>query len=217
MKKNVYLHMGCHKTASTSIQKFLHDKKKELNKMSIGVLETSNGSGRHVKLNQSVLRKEIAKFTHPHINVASLNKSYGEKIGQFIQKDYKSFLFSDEGLDFIRTQEEVNNLIRLFPDDVNIIPIIVIRDSESWKESWLNYLKNVNNDLDSDKFKNKNSPYFLNEGSWFFDIDKLLELLNKNFDNVIEIKYSDNMLNKFFSIFDIKVEKEYKLNVTKNK
>ena len=218
MKKlAVFVHFGCHKTATTSIQKFCFDNRLLLEQNDIAYAPSSDSSGRHVELNQCVLRRDVAMFTHPNILAVQnqLIANYQISVRELIETSKcRNFLFSDEGLDFIRTKTELDRLKLLFPAQCEIIPVITLREKNEWKMSWIESLKKVNNDLDSEKFTNPLSPYCLSENSWFFDINHLVLLLRENFKRVVLIKYQNNMVARFLSEFNIQVEREYELNKT---
>jgi len=207
--------MGCHKTASTSIQKFCFDNRKMLEQNNIGYMP-SNRSGRHLELNQCVLRRDIAIYTHPHLlqNQADLINKQRKSICNFIENSKsENFIFSDEGLDFIRTKAELDRLKTLFPSYCELIPIIVLREDSDWKASWINYLKNYP-DINHECYTNPLSPYYLSEDSWYFDIGNLLSLLDDNFQRVVKLNYGKQMVSKFLTQFNIDVKEEYLLNRT---
>ena len=218
MQKLIYIHMGCHKTGTTSIQRFCHNNRSLLESHNIGYLPCPDESGRHIELNQCVLRADVARFTHSQLTPpdhCKLITNYKHIIRTFLQSSKcDSFLFSDEGLDFIRTKSELDELKELFPYYCEIVPILVLREKNEWKRSWINFLRKNNNDLREDRFVNPSSPYFLSEESWFFNIEELVDQLVENFTRVVKIDYQCNMVSRFLSEFEIRVDDEYRLNVT---
>ena len=212
--KNIYLHFGCHKTGSTSIQMFLKINKRYLIQNNFNIIDTF--SGRNIELSLFCLRKNILKFTNPNLSNSKIllrNILFKIKLSLFfLSSKEQNFIFSDEGLDYIRTQKEIDNVKHLFPSNYKIIPILIIRDKKKWINSWINYLL----DLDMIDYHNKDSPYFISDQSWYFRINKLIDIINSNFDNVIYIDYTSNVIPSFLNSIGINppINCNIKLNKT---
>ena len=114
-------------------------------------------------------------------------------------------------MDYIRTQKEIDNVKHLFPSNYKIIPILIIRD----KKSGL-ILDQLSLDLDMIDYHNKDSPYFISDQSWYFRINKLIDIINSNFDNVIYIDYTSNVIPSFLNSIGINppINCNIKLNKT---
>jgi hypothetical protein len=213
--KNVYLHFGSHKTGSTSIQMFLKKNKSYLNQNNFDILNTF--AGRNTELSHFCLRKSILKFTNPSLCKSKrIYKNIRFKIKLslfFLFSKQSNFIFSDEGLDYIRTQKEINKVKSLFPANYRIIPILILREKREWIYSWRNYLTN----LGLIDYCNKDSPYFYCDDSWYFEINRLSDLLNMNFYKVIYIDYEMNVIPPFIKSVGLEPPNNcnFRLNETK--
>jgi hypothetical protein len=213
--KVIYLHFGCHKTGSTSLQMFLKENKSYLNQNNFDIMNTF--AGRDIDLSLFCLRKSILNFTNPSFSKTKIlykNILFKIKITLFfLFTKENNFIFSDEGLDYIRTQKEIDNIKSLFPSKYKIIPILIIRDKKDWINSWRNYLISIGL-IDH---LNRDSPYFSGDSSWYFKINLLIDLININFKKVIYIEYEHNVIPSFLKSIGLKPPKNcnFKLNKTK--
>ena len=132
--KKIFIHFGCHKTGTTSIQKFFIENTDRLNKVDFDYMHKPNG--RHTELGQCVLRNKVINATTPVPKRHELRKKTQNEISHFLTNSkHSNFIFSDEGLDFIRMQAEIDQLIKLFPENYKLIPLLCIREKEDWKKS----------------------------------------------------------------------------------
>lgn len=213
--KVIYLHFGCHKTGSTSLQMFLKENKSYLNQNNFDIMDTF--AGRNIDLSLFCLRKSILNFTNPSFSKTKIlykNIIFKIKLTLFFlftKKD--NFIFSDEGLDYVRTQKEIDNIKSLFPSKYKIIPILIIREKEDWINSWRNYLMGIGliDDL------NRDSPYFSCYSSWYFKVNQLIDLINLNFNKAIYIDYEHNVIPSFLKSISLKPPEncDFELNKTK--
>lgn len=213
--KVIYLHFGCHKTGSTSLQMFLKENKSYLNQNNFDIMDTF--AGRNIDLSLFCLRKSILNFTNPSFSKTKIlykNIIFKIKLTLFFlftKKD--NFIFSDEGLDYVRTQKEIDNIKSLFPSKYKIIPILIIREKEDWINSWRNYLMGIGliDDL------NRDSPYFSCYSSWYFKVNQLIDLINLNFNKAIYIDYEHNVIPSFLKSISLKPPENCDFEINKTK
>lgn len=139
-RSRVYLHIGTHKTGSTSIQKFLHQQGDRL--MAQGMLFYR---GRHLPSNHVELHSATIRPSRPTPFKLDRGLLIDDAYCRLIQGDVSAFLdgcddraaiFSAEGLSYLRHPDELERLRALFAGhDVEII--VYLRETEAYRRSHL--------------------------------------------------------------------------------
>ena len=215
MAKKIYLHMGLHKTGTTSIQHFLHHHNHQLikdNKIFYSGILGHNA----IELPAVIIKKSRVDL---HIrSVLNQKKEYKKtylETQQMIQAfctlhHTKNIFISDEALSLIRTQEEINQLTQLFLPDWDIVPILVLREKNEWLTSFKKQFHHIK------ESNHPESQAYYKSDSWIFQHKVLVDLLRQNFKNPIILQYQKNMVHHFAKachLSHIKT-KEYYLNKT---
>jgi hypothetical protein len=230
--QKIYIHFGCHKTGTTSLQRFFTKNTYRLRHFDFDYLPTPIGEkrkphqsahGRHVELGECAVRYPVTIIANPKragtrgLSRKGLIKQTKDYIAEFLDKStYNNFIFSDEGLDYIRTQKEINDLVHLFPSDCELVPVLTLREKEEWIESCMAYWKEKENCTYAEKppLQAPQRPMI----SWMFEIENLTELLKENFPETIFLQYSPDMIRVILDALglqSIEVEDELYLNKRK--
>ena len=186
------LHIGTHKTGSTSFQQLLGNNRRRLRKKGIefykGLLEKNN----HVELFFSTIRPGVETLADYKFGGIDRQKLYYKTRNNIrnIVKNSKcdKFIFSAEGLSYLRTNAELERLKALFPDNgsSNFKIIVVLRDKKDFLYSYANQIKKQKKRKISN---NTSSGLYVEEDSWLADFDELLKVYRDFFGEIDIISY----------------------------
>ena len=192
---NTLIHIGQHKTATTSIQKYLLQNRDCLLKQGIYVPIFPNTN--HWKLNVYSLDDERISYAKK-----LLKKSQISKIKQTLKKDVESFyedahkqncnqiIWSNEGLYLLNSLREYDRLKDLFKNLSDKIQIVCcFRDLDSYKKS---FFYQLNGHVEH---KDKNSCHYFGKDSYLFDYTAKRKLLLECYDKCTFFDYdsADNI------------------------
>lgn len=222
------VHIGQHKTGTTSLQHFLKDHRADFSKRGLyvpdSVAEEKNPS--HFLLNVYALNEN--RYSPMKENLfRSKPKRYFSQLKVRLETDIKrhyltaekqgcqDVIWSNEGLYLLNTIEEYHRLRDLFKVySKKITAICCFREKESYKFSYSQQLKKQNIDFSEDK----GSYRYINDDSWLFDYQRKIELLNTVFDEVITYPYNpEDNVSEFLKQIDYPthMSESIRLNVTK--
>lgn len=164
-KRTLFIHIGTHRTATTSIQRTMNSNKKAL--LDQGFLYPMNTS-RHQKIRINV---NSNKKTVPQI-ARQLNKEADKR-----KKNVHSIVISDEAL----CMDKNNKLLAAFKNHFNVKLIYSLRRQDLWLESW--YLQNTKWQWNA-KFSHNTLEGFMKKRDMFHWIDyaKRVDILEQDFD-----------------------------------
>jgi len=230
--QKIYIHFGCHKTGTTSLQRFFAKNTYRLRHFDFDYMPIPMGEkrkayqgahGRHVELGECAVRYPVTIIANPKqagtrgLSRKGLIKQTKDNIAEFLDKStYNNFIFSDEGLDYIRTQKEIDDLVYLFPSDCELVPILTLREKEDWIESCMAYWEEegISTYVEESSLRVPQRPMV----SWMFEVEDLTKLLEENFPETIFLQYSPDMIRVILDALglqSIKVEDELYLNKRK--
>lgn len=215
MKKTIYLHIGKHKTGSTSIQNYLNENKEffcesgffvveslldEIVKKrrgtfpSRGVFPSNCANVAHIAIRNDLL-------TPRRIRGLEKKRSYIRKIvdAYYINKKIRGFeceliILSAEAFSFIRTFGE-RLILRVMFRGFFVIPIVFFRDSKSWLSSWGKQLANIKNSSKGYELSTE-GIFDFSENSWLVDDDAIVKVFGRE---TIVVSY-ENSLDKDGSV-----------------
>lgn len=219
------LHIGQHKTGTTSLQQYLQDRKAELAERGFhvptGVIGSSASS--HWPLNvyaleagRSSFAKDaaLAKAGQDYIDTMKvrLEAEIGSIYNEAVQRGCQQVLWSNEGLYLLNSKEEYLRILRLFsPHSSEIHVLCCFRDVAAFRESYRNQLRRSGLPFSDDP----DSYRYTEPDSWLFDYDRKKELLQSVFEHCTFFPYDPNDNTKaFLSILGIDDMDtgEYRLN-----
>lgn len=221
------IHIGQHKTGTTSIQKFLQDNRSTLIEDCLYVPFSIAGYKHpsHFILNVYALEKDRYSSMKEDI-LANKGEQYlcglEIELKKDIEKIYKDalhnkcdkVLWSNEGLYLLNSVTEYKRLIGLFSEYSTEIEVVCcFRDAKSYRESYIKQLS-------KQKIPPSNNPdsyRYLEPDSWLFDYKRKQNLLSEVFKKCTYFKYDpiDNVNNFMETIGHNTADTDnYKLNVT---
>ncbi len=205
------VHIGQHKTATTSIQRHLRNNKAKLQARGLYVPDSLAGIDHpsHYVLNvfalaegRSSTMKEQMLRTRGHDFVSGL----GDVLKEDIEAHYRrameggcqAVIWSNEGLYLLNSEAEYQKLKELFaPYSSEVVAVCCFRDKEAYRTSYLSQLKKLNAPLSKDKTSHR----YLERDSWLFDYDSKKKLLRKCFDKSVFFDYcQDDNVGRFMSV-----------------
>lgn len=194
------IHIGQHKTATSSIQKYLQANKQALKNQNVYFTDhvLKSNSPNHSILNVYSLAEERLS-TSKHYAIKFKGSEYlkflENNLPQEIAKIYElaskadcnRIIWSNEGLYLLNSIDEYKKLIDLFkPHSSKIVVVCCFRDKQS-------YLKSYKLQLDKQNFKTsqkKDSYKYVNEDTWLLDYQRKKILLSKVFDDQLYFEYN---------------------------
>lgn len=211
------IHIGQHKTGTTSIQHYLKDNRMKFLQQGLYIAESIAGLDHpsHYILNIYALAKDRlspmkeAFLKEDEQNV--LERIYKELPAE-IEKHYKTakavgctdIIWSNEGLYLLNSEPEYTKLIKLFKKHSDeIVCICCFRELESYKRSYIGQLEKtgISSCNDPDSYR------YTQDDSWLFDYSKKRQLLSKCFDNLIFINYTkERMVERFMKYIGYPVD-----------
>lgn len=145
-KRTLYLHIGTHKTGTTSFQKFMINERGLMEEHGVYACVDDTSDGNNVKFAHHFIRRSL--LTGARIRGDATVYSpielirYIASLKRLINtRNESSFVISCEALCFMRTLLERIKLHLLGTAlNVRIVPIIVFRNTRDWRASWENQL-----------------------------------------------------------------------------
>ena len=217
-----FVHVGQHKTGTTSIQMFLKEQADTLRRHGLYVPLP----GRiHALLNVYALqwqRMSTVKEDLRRRKSVFFFWSLGWRLRRQITRHYeqaraqgcRDVLWSNEGLYLLNSTAEYSKLVRLFvPHSSQTVAVCCFRDVESYRASYRAQLEKDGRafSTDPDSFR------YVEPDSWLFDFERKRNLLLRTFDETITFDYhaKDNV-KRFFEMLDYTVEgtSRYRHNIT---
>ena len=136
----VFLHIGVHKTGTTSLQNIFHNNPEALKRSGYIFFKGSYIENNHIELALSCLRENVEtlieyRYKNINTNHAELKKAIASLLNKNPQK---KFIFSSEMLSFFRTEKECSLLKKLFPENTEFKIIITLRKQRDFIESYKN-------------------------------------------------------------------------------
>jgi hypothetical protein len=183
------VHIGFHKTGTTSIQAFLNDNRAALATEGIAFYQGRHIPGNHVELHVGAMRDER---TSPFkLMLGGVPPRYGKTVAAEIANfrndtDAHTILFSAEGLSYLRYPDEMNALRSLIGiDDITIVAYL--REAGSWIESYkVQIAKHPRPDVIG-----KDSFAYVERDSWLLDFPTRIAAFEAAFgkENVSVLDY----------------------------
>lgn len=187
--RHVVLHIGLHKTGTTSLQTLLWDNADSLADRGIYPYPFKES----LKLATACVREECADIPAAYAERDWLDRRaelYDECRGEieaFLDRaPIGKAVISCEHLSYFRTEEECARLKSLFPEPIRFEIYLVLRDKAAFLESYRNQtIKSVRNRLTY----RATSPYYCLPGSWLTDFERLQAVYTAQFGQVTTFDY----------------------------
>lgn len=208
------IHIGQHKTATTSIQYYLQKNRQEFAQQGLYVPDSIAGFNNPSHFILNVYSLDNNRFSSMKEKlITEKSTSYFKELHQLLEIDIakhyqqakkqgcNEVIWSNEGLYLLNSVAEYKKLLSLFlKHSREIICVCCFREVASYRKSYMNQLKKTSATFSTDK----DSYRYINKDSWLFNYPRKKKILHKVFgNNVIYIPYdSENMVTTFFSCLD---------------
>lgn len=195
--RRLFVHIGTHKTGTTSFQSFLWDRRETLREEGVAVCAERTRLGaitNCLNLANSVLRPDLmtpARMTGFCKTPGFWQRSKAVAVmrGMLSDKLAESVILSAEAFCFARQPEELKKVRRLlsFPG-TEVIPVVAFRRDEAWRESWHNHIARWEPKFTLPHGEGAGDI----RGDWYFDKDAILGFWNQ-IGPVRVVNYEDAM------------------------
>ncbi|MCI0466408.1 MAG: hypothetical protein L0Y57_05300 [Beijerinckiaceae bacterium] len=189
------VHIGFHKTGSTSIQAFCWKFRHRLAGLGIAMYEGAHFRSNHTELHVAAMRPERMTPFKIKAGIAG-GSAYRLEIEQRLARIVSStpqdtLLFSAEGLSYLREQEELDWLRSVLPGKAAIVAYL--REPQEFLHSYRHALiaRGISPSSETDSFA------YTGEDSWLIDYNERLKPFRASFgaQNVISIDYGKEVAN----------------------
>jgi hypothetical protein len=190
-EKRIVIHVGIHKTGSTSIQEFLGAHRAALRTLNIDFYSGAYLPNNHVELHVAAMRLERTspfKLGKAILVDDMYREGVQARVRQYIaQSPCPCVVFSAEGLSYLRYEDEMNRLRAMFPEG-RIEIVIYLRDAVSFLASYKRMMTKhkMPATIERDSF------LYTGEDSWLVDFESRLAGFRNAFgaQNVIALDYN---------------------------
>jgi len=193
-EKRIVIHIGIHKTGSTSIQEFLHTQREKLRTLNVDFYFGAHLPSNHVELPFAAMRLERASPFKLDTGL-EVDETFREgvqaSVRQYIkQSNCKCIVFSAEDLSYLRYEDEMNRLRAMIPEG-RIEIVAYLRDAASFLTSYKLEMKKhkMPDPIVSDSFA------YTGLDSWLVDFESRLAGFRHafGFRNVIVLNYNHEL------------------------
>jgi len=196
MSKQIILHIGTHKTGTTSLQAALGANRDQLKKQGADYYQGVFTPNNHSELFLSTLRDGVDTFAglkHPVDDKQDFYEKTRANVATFLgNSGSEKFIFSSEGLSYLRTEAECLQLKDLFPnEDLQFKIIVVLRNKDDFLASYkAQIVKNPERKESSDP----RSGFYVEDDTWLVDFETMIQAYRSVFSTVTIIPYQENEL-----------------------
>ena len=206
------IHIGQHKTGTTSIQHFLRQHREDLAGRGLYVPDSVAGHDNpsHYILNVYALEedrystvKETLLKIKPKEYFLELQRELRRDVSRHYELAQKlgcrDVIWSNEGLYLLNSISEYVRLRELFdPYSSSVVCVCCFREVESYRKSYIQQLEKQG----LTPSENTDSYRYVEEDSWLFDYSRKMGILNEVFDQLITFDYNkqDNVKSFFEEI-----------------
>lgn len=180
------VHIGLHKTGSTSIQHFLGLHRDRLDNLGIAYFRGQYIVNNHVELHVAAMRPDRSstfKEKRGHVPTDEYRENVRAKVSDFAaQNPDKTLLFSAEGLSLLRYPDEIEWLAETLPKPTEIVA--VVREVESYMASYAGNLA-----LKGLEPKDRGSFAYVGPDSWLRNIQDRLDAFRPFFERVATVDF----------------------------
>ncbi len=193
-EKRIVIHVGIHKTGSTSIQEFLRSHRIALHGLDVDFYLGAFNPRNHVELHAAAIRLERDcpfKLNKGLVVDESFRESVQARVRQYIaQSQSACMIFSAEGLSYLRYEDEMERLQAMIPEG-HIDIVMYLRDSAGFLASYRSEMTKhrMPPTIERDSFA------YTADDSWLVDFESRLASFRKAFgtQNVIALDYDHEL------------------------
>lgn len=188
--RHVFLHIGAHKTGSTSIQAYMHENRMALlDGFGVDFYQGSILPSNHIELSLCAIRDgrptPYQIYNDMYFSQEELRQRTKQDVGRFVlESKARSVVFSAEDLCYLRHPEEIETLKSLLPE-VSISVLVCTRNRSAFLSSYARMMTHMG-------MRPPSSPSSFNyteEDSWLADWEGLVDAYASVFPDVRRIDY----------------------------
>jgi len=195
--KNIYIHIGTHKTGSTSLQRWMLEHESFLNANGFILYKGDHKTHNHVELYLAAMRYDRDSFGKQSMPEVKFDESYtsavSKQVQTFISKyGNENLILSTEGLSLLRHRDEIQKLATILGSDYENIKIILyLRDKKDYLSSYRLQLKKKERKASTDYW----SALYVEDDTWLIDYEQLITAYGDVFglNNIVVIDYDKEM------------------------
>ena len=220
MRPDLYLHIGTHKTGTTSFQAFMHEQAGDLRAHGVEPWCERAGVSNAWQLAHHFLREDLP--TPMRLSGLSSTKPEGvmKRFVRHVEKsDRPAHLVSSEAFCFARSPAESEALKIELKDLFSWIrPVVVFRAASDWRRSWLTQLSKMKITAAIEAVPEHNRV----SADWYFD-QSAITAFWREIGSLTVIDYDQEMarnasilpaLQSAIGLSDVPIRKDYKRNVS---
>ncbi|GAA4642127.1 hypothetical protein GCM10023115_03900 [Pontixanthobacter gangjinensis] len=189
-RQRLYLHIGTHKTGSSSLQHYLGAQRKTLVSHGFAYFTGAYEPDNHVEFFAIALRADREAFSRAKYGIEQTDKALAAAAANFQEfrqaNQKQALIVSTEGLSLLRHDDEVERLNTILGAEMlDIVPILVLRDKAAFLKSFRKQiLKHADRELSNDPA----SINYVEQDSWLADFGAIKSLWRKHFgENALRI------------------------------
>lgn len=172
----IYLHIGTHRTGSTSLQAYLGQHRQQLAAQGIEYYRGALLADNHIELYLSAIDPDKDTFATSRMAISpgeDFTRRTRAAVHAFLATSRaRTVIFSTEGLSLLRKPEELARLGTLFdPATFQVTIVLVLRERASYLASYRRQILKVPGRAVS---SNPNSALYVESDSWLADYDSLI-------------------------------------------
>lgn len=199
--KRIFLHIGTHKTGSTSLQRWLREHENLLLDNGYRLFHSQHTRDNHVELYLASMRYERDSFAKQSMTDIKFDENYtamvSGRVKEFLSSsEQEKAIFTTEGLSLLRHKDELQRLGEILADESASITIIVfLRDASDYLTSYrAQLLRKIGRKPSRDYW----SALYVEDDTWLTDYEGLLDAYSSEFghDSVQVIDYDEQMRSK---------------------
>jgi len=203
---SLFLHVGPHKTGTTSFQKYCLKHRAELSEQRLAFFAPRNTPNQR--------RVSLASAREGVFNGESLTPESAAAIGREVSHELRTFatanpgqnlLLSSESMSFLRTDAEMDRLKALLPPGYRLHGVWVERGIDSW---WASYCNEIRKRGIEDHHDPRARGY-LDRNGWLTDHPAVLALLQKHLDGLTVIRYSSDVVADLLRAVGVSISPTY--------
>ncbi len=215
--KNIYLHIGTHKTGSTSLQRWLAEHEPLLRDNGYDLYHGQHNRNNHIELYLAAMRYDRDSFGKQTMQALILDEDYttavSERVKRFLSdSEQPKAIFSTEGLSLLRHRDEIERLRSILGTDCESITVIVVLRNR------VDYLNSYRVQLAKKTGRKPSKDYwsalYVEDDTWLTDYESLLSAYGIEFgdDNIRVIDYDEqmkvrgNIIPAFLGAIDLKTD-----------
>lgn len=175
--KKAHIHIGTHKTGSTSLQRWLSEHRALLEGQGFGLYEGMHNKDNHIELYLAAMRPERDSFGKQSLRDVVFDAGYtaavSERVRGFVQAcGQENLIFTTEGLSLLRHPDELETLRGMFEGVCGAAGVVLyLRNKADYLESYRRQLLKVPGRKKSDTFW---SALYVEDDTWLTDYDQLI-------------------------------------------